>query len=289
MRIRLKDIIFSILILISAAPSYAADRSVNFPSSKILVKEGKKPDKKPACEFRIVNVSASSEKTALSCEVLFRKRTKGHCFIERDCHLYYRTADSVATTGLTAAEGIPLGTEEEMSSLKETVYKAGDKLEFTLYFGALPEDVSSFDFIESLSGDWTRVDISLVDGAASREEQRTGTCPYDEVIKYPTFLGQNRNSFSKWVNARLHYPEDLRLAGKEGLVKLKIDIDADGNADYQIIEYSLLAFNAEALRVVADAPKWAPATVRGKPAECSLIFPVIFKLQTEIIRSSSLP
>lgn len=267
----------SFVLIISAVNLLAGERSVSFPSSNILVKEEARTDKKPDYDFRIAKVSVSSERTAVSCELNFRKKVKRNFSIEENCALFYRTADSVAMSFLTSSDGILIHRYGDFSQEK-TLYKANEKLEFTLYFAPLPDDVNSFDFIESLFSSWNRVDISLSEGAPSGEEQRTGECPFDDVIKYPTFLGRDRNSFSRWVNAHLVYPDGLRNAGIEGQVKLLMSIDVDGTTGYEIVKYSEYAFNAEALRVVNSAPKWSPATIRGVTVKCHFIFPVIFKL-----------
>lgn len=275
----LKYIIFSFVAMAAAITMDAAERSVSFPSCSILVKDGENAAKKNDAEFRIVDVSVSSEKTAVSCEVVIRKKVKRFFFIGENCALFYQSADGMVRSTLTSADGIPVLSEREASSQDKKNYKKGDKIDFVLYFDPLPEEVSSFDLIEDMFSTWNIVDVSLADGAPSWEEQKIGTCPYDDVIKKPTFLGQEMNSFSHWVTSRLIYPEKLRRTGQEGEVVFEIIIDILGVAHYQIIEPSLTEFNAEATRIVKSAPKWAPGTIRGMPVECSLRFPVYFMLQ----------
>lgn len=275
----LKYIILFFVTMTAAITLEAAERSVNFPSCSILVKDGENAARKKDTEFRIVDVSVSSEKTAVSCEVVIRKKVKRFFFIEENCALFYQSADGMTRSMLTSADGIPVLNEREASSQGKITYKKKDRIEFVLYFDPLPEEVSSFDLIEDMFSSWNMVDISLSDGAPSWEEQKIGTCPYDDVIKKPTFLGQEMNSFSSWVTSRLIYPEELRLAGLEGKVVFEILIDILGDAHYRIIEPSLTEFNAEATRIVKSAPKWTPGTIRGMPVECSLRFPVYFMLQ----------
>lgn len=179
---------------------------------------------------------------------------------------------------MKSADGIPVLSAREASSQDKTTYRKGDKIEFILYFDPLPEEVSSFDLIENMFGEWNTVDVSLTDGAPSRETQKIGTCKYDDVIKKPTFPGQDMNSFSKWVTERLIYPKKLRRVGQEGKVVFEVLIDVSGNAHFKIIEPSLKEFNAEATRIVKSAPKWTPATIRGVPVECYVRFSVFFML-----------
>ena len=275
----LKYLILSFVAMAAAVTLDAEERSVSFPSCSILVKDGENAAMKKDTEFRIVNVSVSTEKTAVSCELIFLSKKKNFYYVEESSALFYQSADGMARSALTSADGIPVLSMGEASSQDKKSYRKGDKIEFILYFAPLPEEVSSFDLIEGLFSEWNRVDVSLTDGAPSWEEQKTGTCQYDDVIKKPTFLGQDMNSFSKWVAARLIYPEELHQAGQEGKVVFEIHIDNLGNAHYQIIEPSWEEFNAEAARVVKSAPKWAPAIIRGMPVKCFIRFPVYFMLK----------
>lgn len=284
----LKFFILSFVVLVSAINLSAADRSVSFPSYKIPVKKGEKAAGKQDSEFRITAVSISSERTAVSCEMTFLKSVKSCFYFDEYCCLFYRTADGVVESELKDAEGVQICREGETPPDKIR-HKAGEKYEFTLYFDPIPDDVSNFDFIEKLFGDINRVDISLTEGAASREEQRIVTCPYDDVIKGPTFLGQEMNSFSKWVGSHLRYPWESQMNDEEGRLVIRIHIDTDGNAQYEIVEASSAALNIEAMRVVTDAPKWEPATICGKPVGCSLNFPVIFELRPERSIPSRIP
>lgn len=275
----LKCIILSFVALATAFTLDAAERSVSFPSYSILAKDGRNEAGK-STEFRIVDVSVSSQKTAVSCELVIRKKGKRFFFIEKNCSLFYKSADGLTRSILTSADGIPVLSAREASSQDKASYRKGDRIGFILYFDPLPEDVSSFDFIENLFSEWNMVDVSLTDGAPSWEAQKIGTCRYDDVIKKPTFLGQDMNSFPKWVTARLIYPEKLRRTGQEGKILFEVLIDVFGNAHFKIIEPSLKEFNAEATRVVKSAPKWTPATIRGMPVECYVRFPVFFMLMS---------
>ena len=97
----------------------------------------------------------------------------------------------------------------------------------------------------------------------------------------PLFLGDNPNAFSKWVTARLVYPEQSRLKGHEGTVIVHFVIFPDGTLhDIEVGKSSgdkLL--DAEAIRVISLSPRWTPATLDHKPVKFSISAPVIFLLR----------
>ena len=97
----------------------------------------------------------------------------------------------------------------------------------------------------------------------------------------PLFLGDNPNAFSKWVTARLVYPEQSRLKGHEGTVIVHFVIFPDGTLhDIEVGKSSgdkLL--DAEAIRVISLSPRWTPATLDQKPVKFYISAPVIFMLR----------
>ena len=106
---------------------------------------------------------------------------------------------------------------------------------------------------------------------------------YFSLDQKPTFQGgePKTNTFTKWVNVHLVYPEESRAIGSEGEVRLKFTIEKDGKLDnISVVESSgdpLL--DAEAFRVVSSSPDWTPGAFHGKPAKVTFTFPVIFQLR----------
>ena len=100
------------------------------------------------------------------------------------------------------------------------------------------------------------------------------------VEKKPTFQGGDANTFAKWVNRRLVYPEIAKDNGVEGRVMLKFTVNADGSvSDVTVLRGADPALDKEAVRVVSSSPKWEPGMQRDRRVKVTFTFPVIFKLQ----------
>lgn len=104
---------------------------------------------------------------------------------------------------------------------------------------------------------------------------------YFSMDEKPSFQGGDPNTFSKWVNAHLAYPENSRRAGSEGTVLLRFIIEKNGEMGNIFILKSSgdYLLDAEAIRVVKSTPAWTPGYLHGTPAKVSFTFPVIFKLK----------
>lgn len=106
------------------------------------------------------------------------------------------------------------------------------------------------------------------------------TYSYDEVDVKPTFQGGDANSFAKWVNTQMKYPEEAKEKGIEGRVALSFTIAADGKVcDIKVVRGVDPIIDNEAVRVLESSPEWTPGYKDGKPIPIQFIFPVIFKLQ----------
>lgn len=120
--------------------------------------------------------------------------------------------------------------------------------------------------------------ILSVDYAPDHEDQ---PCYLFSMDQKPAFMGRDYNYFSQWVNSKLVYPEDSRMVGSEGTVRLRFIIDLNGEVtDLEVVDSSGdPALDAEAFRVVFSSPKWQPGLLNGKPVKARLTFPVKFALQ----------
>ena len=104
--------------------------------------------------------------------------------------------------------------------------------------------------------------------------------PFQLVEEKPSFQEGDANTFSKWVNERLVYPELAREHGIQGRVMLKFTVDKDGSLiDISVIRGVHPDLNNEALRVVSQSPKWEPGKQRGRVVPVEYTFPVIFQLK----------
>ena len=100
------------------------------------------------------------------------------------------------------------------------------------------------------------------------------------VEEKPTFNGGDANEFSKWVNARLVYPEVAKENGVEGRVTLQFTIDKEGRlGDVKVLSSPDETLAREAVRVVSSSPKWKPGKQRDRAVKVSYTFPVIYRLR----------
>ena len=105
--------------------------------------------------------------------------------------------------------------------------------------------------------------------------------PFQLVEEKPSFMGGDANTFSKWINSNLKYPEEAKAAGASGRVVLQFSIMPDGSvANVRVLRSSGNdALDAEGVRVLSSSPKWKPGIQRGSPVKVTYTFPVIFGLR----------
>ena len=93
-------------------------------------------------------------------------------------------------------------------------------------------------------------------------------------------MGGDANSFSKWVNERLVYPEIAKENGISGRVTLQFTVKTDGRVtNVKVLRGVERSLDKEAVRVVSQSPKWKPGMQDGKPVKVTYTFPVIFQLR----------
>lgn len=74
------------------------------------------------------------------------------------------------------------------------------------------------------------------------------------------------------------YPEAARRDGVEGSVVIRVDVGTDGSVvDATIVESSNPVFNDAALSA-ANAFRFTPGSLEGRPVRCRVIVPVAFAL-----------
>ncbi len=118
-----------------------------------------------------------------------------------------------------------------------------------------------------------------IDRTQEALEKLEGIVPYAAVEAKPTFNGGDADSFIKYVQQNIKYPENALENGVEGKVTVNFVVDATGKIrNAKVVNGVDDELNAEALRVVEAAPAWTPAKQNGKnvPVTCSI--PVTFKI-----------
>ena len=114
---------------------------------------------------------------------------------------------------------------------------------------------------------------------------------YFSLDRKPSFQGGDSNSFSRWVNAHLVYPQASRNSGSEGTVRLQFTIEKDGKLDdVKVVQSSGDRYlDAEAFRVVSSSPDWQPGAMHGRPVKVTFTFPVIFQLRNKPKKDNTHP
>jgi len=112
------------------------------------------------------------------------------------------------------------------------------------------------------------------------EEVEEEAIPFAFVEEKPKFQGGDANTFSKWVNSKLVYPEIAKENGVQGRVTLQFTVNTDGSVSNVIVLRGVdSSLDKEAVRIVSSSPKWTPGRQRERPVKVTYTFPVIFQLR----------
>ena len=104
--------------------------------------------------------------------------------------------------------------------------------------------------------------------------------PFALVEEKPKFQGGDANTFSKWVNSKLVYPEIAKENGVQGRVTLQFTVNTDGSvSNVTVLRGVDPSLDKEAVRIVSSSPKWEPGRQRERPVKVTYTFPVIFQLR----------
>ncbi len=107
----------------------------------------------------------------------------------------------------------------------------------------------------------------------------------DEVVRFvpaepstmPTFQGEDRMAFSRWLNARIRRPKGC---AHEGEMKVSFVIGTDGKVcDIKVTKSICEALDAMVTSIIEQSPDWEPATLNGDPVEQGLSIPIVFKMR----------
>ena len=90
----------------------------------------------------------------------------------------------------------------------------------------------------------------------------------------PSFQGGDANKFAEWVNQRLIYPKNCTHSGT---MKVRFTVGSNGSLrDIKVIESVCPDLDAAVITVVAQSPKWTPATNNGKAVPYGFTLPFNF-------------
>jgi protein TonB len=86
-------------------------------------------------------------------------------------------------------------------------------------------------------------------------------------------------AFYKYVKKNIKYPNQAKRMGVEGKVYVQFVVDKDGSiTEVKAIRGIGAGCDEEAVRILAEAPKWKPGKQRGRPVKQRIVLPINFKL-----------
>jgi protein TonB len=139
---------------------------------------------------------------------------------------------------------------------------------------------TDIDFTSEADKNFAVETVTYVDKKVVEEEVVEESIPFAVVEHKPKFQGGDQNTFSKWVNSKINYPESAQENGVQGRVMIQFTVDKDGYVkNASVIRKVDPALDLEALRVVSSSPRWTPGKQRTKDVAVVFQFPVVFQLQ----------
>jgi TonB family protein len=87
------------------------------------------------------------------------------------------------------------------------------------------------------------------------------------------------NGFRSYIAKEIKYPLEARQAGIEGRVDVQFVVEKDGSlSEVKAIKGIGAGCDEEAVRVLANAPRFKPGSQNGKPVRVRMVVPITFKL-----------
>ncbi|MBR5075952.1 MAG: energy transducer TonB [Bacteroidales bacterium] len=104
--------------------------------------------------------------------------------------------------------------------------------------------------------------------------------PYASAEVKPTFNGGDADAFVKYIQQNVKYPQVALDNEEQGRVTINFVVDANGKIrNAKVVKGVSEALDAEALRVVENAPDWTPAKQGGKNVPVTYSVPVVFAIK----------
>ena len=132
-------------------------------------------------------------------------------------------------------------------------------------------EISFDEFEEGMEIETTVVEVE--------EEEIEEDQPFIKVEKMPTFMGGDLNTFRKWVQERIKYPQIAQENGITGRVVLSFVVEKDGSlTNIQVLQSPDRSLGEEASRVLATSPKWEPGQQSSQKVRVKYTLPVMFQI-----------
>ena len=113
----------------------------------------------------------------------------------------------------------------------------------------------------------------------AKHRQQIDTTQKKYADEKPAAFPGGIEGWRKYLEANLHYPKKAQKKQIEGLVKVKMVVDANGNiGEVEALNDPGGGLAAEAVRVIKEGPKWVPAFQNGKNVRYKFVQSITFAL-----------
>ena len=114
---------------------------------------------------------------------------------------------------------------------------------------------------------------------AVEEEEVEDDQPFLRAETMPSFQGGDLNTFRKWVQENVRFPQIALENGIQGRVTLSFVIEKDGRlTNIQVLQTPDRSLSEEAIRVLNKSPKWSPGKQRNQTVRVKYTLPVDFRV-----------
>ena len=111
------------------------------------------------------------------------------------------------------------------------------------------------------------------------EEEVEDDQPFLRAETMPSFQGGDLNTFRKWVQDNVRFPQIALENGIQGRVTLSFVIEKDGRlTNIQVLQTPDRSLSEEAIRVLNKSPKWSPGKQRNQTVRVKYTLPVDFRV-----------
>ncbi len=123
-------------------------------------------------------------------------------------------------------------------------------------------------------------DTEVLQQVEVKEEIIEDDQPFLTAETMPSFQGGDLNTFRKWVQDNVRFPQIALENGISGRVVLSFVIEKDGRlTNIQVLMTPDRSLSEEAIRVLNKSPKWSPGKQRNQVVRIKSTLPVAFRMQ----------
>ena len=103
--------------------------------------------------------------------------------------------------------------------------------------------------------------------------------PFFVVEIMPSVKGGDINKFRDWVQRRTNYPQAAIEKKLKGKIFLTFIVEKDGTVtNVTVVKGVDPLLDNEAVKAIAESPKWSPGFQRGQPVRVRFQIPLDFQL-----------